>query len=44
MKVFFLEVVVTFLEAQMGKKESEGKEKVFKGGCILHPEKKRSCK
>ena len=30
MKVFFLEVVVTFLEAQMGKKVSEGKEKVLR--------------
>ena len=30
MKVFCLEVVVTFLEAQMGKKVSEGKEKVLR--------------
>ena len=47
MKVFFLAVhttyVVTFLEAQMGTKCQQigGKvEKSFKGGCILHPEKK----
>ena len=39
MKVFFLEVVVTFLEAQMGKNVRGGERKSFKGGCILHPEK-----